>query len=246
MTANVIRTEFEHNLEQLQEDLLVMGSMVNTAIELSMQALKNRDEGLAHQVVADDEKINALRYKIENDCVGLIARQQPVATDLRVIIAVMNIVLELERMGDHAAGVAKIAVEMGSQPLLKPLIDLPRMAAICQKMITQALDSFIKEKKKRAKKIMKADDKVDELYEQVVRELLTFMVEDPHSITRAMYLLFVAHNLERIGDRAVNIAERTFFRMTGKIKEAPSDPTAIALGDMIDDDDEDDDDDFEI
>lgn len=236
-TMSGIRTEFEHGLEKLQEDLLILGSMVNTAIDLSIQALKNRDQKLARQVIADDEQINRLRYQIEADCLGLIARQQPVAHDLRTIIAVINIILELERMGDHAAGIAKIAVEMGEHPPLKPLIDLPRMAVICQKMVSESLESFIREKKKLAKKVIKTDDEIDQLYQQIVRELLSFMMEDPHSISRGMYLLFVAHNLERIGDRATNICERALFRVTGKIKETPSGPGVVMLDDPADNDD---------
>ncbi len=244
MTLTTIRTEFDRELTDLNDNLLRLGSMVSAAIALSMQALKERNPALARQVIADDTRINQLRYQIEGDCLAMIARQQPVAGDLRFIIAAMTIVPELERIGDHAAGIAKIAVETGNHPPLKPLIDLPRMAEICRTMLNKSLNAFIKGKKKRAGKIMKMDDEIDRLYEQVLRELLSFMMEDPKTVTRAMYLLFAAHNLERIGDRVTNICERTLFRMTGKIKEAAGGTAAISLDDLLaslEGDDEDDD-----
>jgi phosphate transport system protein len=224
-----IRTEFTQGLKNLQDDLLQMGSMVNTAIKRSMDALTNRDEKLARQVVADDAQINDLRFKIETDCIALIAKQQPVATDLRTIVAVMNITLELERIGDHAAGVAKIAAEMSNQPPFKPPINLPLMADTCRDMLMQSLNAFVARDNGWTEKIMERDDEVDDLYTQIFRKLLNIMLEDPQTVTQAMYLLFAAHNMERIADRVTNICERSLFRTTGQLEEMPSHPSVISV-----------------
>jgi len=217
-----IRSVFDQELAELRDNVLRMGSMVDTAIGRSIQALKQRDEALARQLVAEDEDINNLRFKIEEDCLGLIARQQPAARDLRFIVAAMNIVLDLERMGDHASGIATIVLRMEGQPPLKPLIDLPRMAQISQEMLRSSLDAFMSENAEEAMQITKRDSDVDNLYNQIFRELVTFMIEDPRTVTRAMYLLFCAHNVERIADRVTNICERVVFVATGRMKEIPS------------------------
>jgi phosphate transport system protein len=217
-----IRTTFEHELETLRDDVLRMGSMVDAAINRSIQALRERDQDLARQINADDEKINQLRFKIEEDCISLIARQQPAARDLRFIVAAMHIALELERMGDHADGIATIVLRMGDQPLLKPLIDLPRMAQISQEMLRQSLDAFLAGNPDRALAITDRDDEVDNLYNQIFRELVSYMLEDPRTVTRAMYLLFCAHNVERIADRITNICERVAFVATGRLEEIDS------------------------
>lgn len=193
--------------------------MLDQAIAQAMKALAERDLVLARKIVADDAKINAMRFKIEQACVTLIATQQPAATDLRFLIAAMNIISDMERMADHAAGIAKIVLRMGDQPLLKPLIDMPRMADEVRSMIGAALDAYVTRDVDVARSIAKRDDVVDALYEQIFRELITFIAEDPHTTTRALYLLFSAHNLERIGDRAVNIAERAIFIASGEMKE---------------------------
>jgi phosphate transport system protein len=216
------RLTFDKELQDLRDNVLRLGSMVDIAIGRSIQALKERDQQLAQQIVDEDEEINDLRFKIEEDCLSLIARQQPAARDLRFIIAVMNIVPDLERMADHAAGVATIVLRMGDQPLLKPLIDLPRMAQIAQEMLRASLDSFMSENEEEAIAIPQRDEEVDQLYNQVFRELITFMIEDPRTVTRAMYLLFCAHNLERIADRVTNICERVVFVATGRMEEIPS------------------------
>ena len=217
-----IRTAFDQELQDLRDNVLRMGSMVDTAIGRSIQALKDRDQSLAQQIIAEDEDINDLRFKIEGDCVRLIARQQPAARDLRFIVAAMNIVLDLERMGDHAAGVATIVVRMGGEPPVKPLIDLPRMAQIAREMLRASLDAFMSENEAEAMAITGKDEEVDQLYNQIFRELLTFMIEDPRTVTRAMYLIFCAHNMERIADRVTNICERVAFVATGRMEEIPS------------------------
>jgi phosphate transport system protein len=219
-----IRATFDQELQDLRDNLLRLGSMVDTAISHSIQALKERDRDLARQIINDDEEINDLRFKIEEDCVSIIARQQPAARDLRLIVAAMNIVLDLERMGDHAAGIATIVLRMGDEPLLKPLIDLPRMAQISQDMLRQSLDALISGDPDEARAITQIDDEVDQLYNQIFRELISYMIEDPRTVTRAMYLLFCAHNVERIADRVTNICERVVFVSTGRMEEIPSDP----------------------
>ncbi len=214
-----IRTAFHKRLREIQDDILAMGSMVEKAIGYSVEALKKRDLELAGQVITSDEQINYKRFSIEEKCIELIATQQPMASDLRIIIGVLNIITELERIGDHAEGIAKIVVMIGDEPPLKPLIDIPRMAEKTQAMVRRSLDAFINHDVKAAKQISAEDDEVDHLYDQVFRELLTFMIEDPRTITRATRLIWVAHNLERSADRATNICERVVFVVTGKMEE---------------------------
>lgn len=218
------RVVFDQELQALCDNLLRLGSMVDSAISRSIQALKERDKSLAQHIIADDETINKVRFKIEEDCLSLIARQQPAARDLRLIVAAMNIVLDLERMGDHAAGIATIVLRMGDEPLLKPLIDLPRMAQISQDMLRQSLDAYMSRDPEEALAITQIDDEVDQLYNQIFRELVSYMIEDPRTVTRAMYLLFSAHNVERIADRVTNICERVVFVTTGRMEEISSEP----------------------
>ena len=213
------RTAFHKHLREIQDEILVMGSMVNKAISRSIEALKNRDLDIAQQIVVDDKKINQKRFEIEEKCVELIATQQPMASDLRIILAVLNIVSEVERIGDYAEGIAKIAIMIGDEPPLKPLIDIPRMAEQTVDMLRRSLDAFVNRDAEAARKISTEDDIVDQLYEQVFRELLTFMAEDPKTITRATRLIWVAHNLERAADRVTNICERVVFVVTGKMEE---------------------------
>jgi phosphate transport system protein len=213
------RESFDRHLHELQDDLLVMGSMVEKALERSMEALKNRNLEMAHQVIEDDAKINQKRFDIEEKCVELIATQQPMASDLRVIIAVLNIIVDLERIADHAEGNAKIAVMIGNEPPLKPLIDLPRMNQKTVDMLRRSLDAFCNRDAEAARRICGDDDEVDNLYDQVFRELLTFMAEDGRTITRATRLILVAHNQERSADRVTNICERVVYLVTGKMSE---------------------------
>ncbi len=214
-----MRTAFHKKIREIQDDILVMGSMVSKAILRSVAALKNRDLELAHQIIADDQKVNSKRFEIEEKCIELIATQQPMASDLRIIVAILNITTEIERIGDYAVGVARIVIMIGDEPPLKPYIDIPRMAEQTVDMLRCSLDTFIKKDAEAAKKIAAEDDLVDHLYDQVFRELLTFMVEDPRTITRATRLIWVAHNLERAADRVTNICERVVFVVTGKMEE---------------------------
>jgi phosphate transport system protein len=214
-----IRTDFNKRLREIKDDILIMGSMVEKAITTSIKALKDRDIDLAQQLIDDDESINHKRFEIEEKCIRLIATQQPLAGDLRTIVSVLNIVTEMERIGDYAAGIAKIVLMIGCEEHLKPLIDIPRMADKTVLMLQQSLDAFIKHDAAAAKKVIAEDDDVDNLYDQVFRELLTFMIEDPKTITRATRLVWVAHNLERSADRVTNICERIIYIVTGKMEE---------------------------
>ena len=215
-----IRTAFHKRLREIQDDILIMGSMVTKATMLAIEALQNRDLAVAKQIIADDDKINRKRFDIEEKCIQLIATQQPMASDLRTIVAVLNIITELERIGDYAAGNAKIAIMIGNEPPLKPLIDIPRMAEKTVDMLNRSLKAFIDHDVEAARKISAEDDFIDNLYDQVFRELLTFMAEDPKTITRATRLIWVTHNLERSADRVTNICERIVFMVTGKMEES--------------------------
>lgn len=218
------RSSLDRELRAIEGDMLRMGEMVDEAIQESLRALAERDRVLAQQVVDGDARINKLRFDIEEACLALIATQQPAAGDLRTVVAAMNIVGDLERMADHAAGNARIVLRMGDEPLLKPLIDIPRMAEVCRWMIRDSLQAFVRRDGERARQIAAMDDQIDGLYQQVFRELLSFMVEDPSTTGRALFLLFAAHNLERIGDRATNIAERVLFMTSGVMRELNPEP----------------------
>jgi phosphate transport system protein len=213
------RESYQRNLRELQDEVLVMGSMIEKALERSMQALKGRDLDLAKLVLAEDQNVNKKRFEIEEKALDIISCQAPMASDLRILLAILFIVTDLERMGDHAAGNAKIALMIGNEPPLKPLIDLPRMNEKTIDMLHRSLNAFIIHDAEAARKIVPEDDEIDNLYDQVFRELLTFMMEDPRTITRATRLMWVGHNLERTGDRVTNICERVVFMVTGKMEE---------------------------
>ncbi|NIN68489.1 MAG: phosphate signaling complex protein PhoU [Anaerolineae bacterium] len=213
------REAFDEQLKELEQELLEMGSLVDRAIDRSVQALADRDIDLSRQVIKDDEAVNDVQHDIEERCLVLIATQQPLASDLRVIFAIANIATELERMADHAKGIGQIGVMMGPREPLKPLIDIPRMAQKARWLLETELEAFVKRDVELARSLGEEDDEIDRLYDQVFRELLIFMMDDPRTITRATYLLWTAHNLERIADRAINIGERVVFLVTGKVEE---------------------------
>lgn len=213
------RETFEKQLKELLDNLLVMGSMVEEAIKASVDCLKRRDLEGSKKVIQADLKINQKHFEIENQCILLIATQQPMARDLRLLAAVLEIVTELERIGDYAKGIGKINLLLGNQPLVKPLIDIPRMAEIGLDMLHRALGAFVGGDILTARAIPKEDDMVDQLYNQVHRELLTYMIADTSTIDRGNYLLWVAHNLERMADRVTNICERTLYMVTGEMSE---------------------------
>ncbi len=208
----------DKRLEKLRGHLVNMADMVCTAITESVEALKERDVEAAERIINNDDKVNKLRYKVERLGVVTIATQQPMASDLRTIIAAMHTAIEMERMADHAAGIAKLVKQMANEPLLKPLIDVPRMAEISCDMLHSAIEAFLSGDVIAAKQIAKRDKEVDQLYDQVLRELLTYMIQDPKNIQRATFLLWSAHGLERIADRVTNVCERILFMETGKFK----------------------------
>lgn len=213
------RVDFDQQLGLLQRDVEGLAGNVAKAINRAVDALKRRDLDASRQVVLEDDYIDQIRFEIEERCVDLIATQQPMARDLRAIIALLHITVELERMGDYAEGIAKISLAIGDAPTLKPLIDIPRMADKATEMLRDSIDSLLSRDVVKANQVCQADDEVDDLYDQVYRELLLFMIQDPRTIERATYLLWVAHDLERIADRATNIAERVIFLVTGKMVE---------------------------
>jgi phosphate transport system protein len=213
----MVRQAFQEQIRELLEDLLEMGQMVTDSIDRAVQSLAEQDAGLAQKVIDFDDEINAVQHDIDEKCLVLIATQQPMASDLRAILAVSNIAAELERIGDYAEGIARLAIKLAGQPLLKPLIDIPRMAEEGKRMLMTSLEAFARQDVTAAQQVGKQDDTVDALYDQVYRELLVFMMQDPRTITQATYLLWVAHNLERIADRTTNIAERVIFLDSGRI-----------------------------
>ena len=210
------REDFERNLKLVQDEVVQLSSMVEKAIFKSIDSLKRRDLGASQQVIDEDDIIDAKQEAIENRCIDLIALESPMAVDLRVIIAAMMVANELELMGDYAEGIAKISLAMGELPPLKPLIDIPRMADKAVDMLRRSIESYVNRDIVAAKGGFHDDDEVDEMYEQVYRELLTYMMDDPTTIQRATYLLWVSHDLERVADRTTNIAERVMFLVTGK------------------------------
>ncbi|MGB9722580.1 MAG: phosphate signaling complex protein PhoU [Chloroflexia bacterium] len=213
------RQSFEQQLQKLQEDVLVLGSMVENAITEAVAALKRRDLEASRRLVLADREINEKRFAIEAECLTLIATQQPLAGDLRTIAAVLEIATELERIGDYAKGIARISLMIGTEPLVKPLIDIPRMAEKTRDMLHRALEAFIRRDAAAARAIPEEDSEIDALYNQVYRELLTYIIADPRTIDGATHLLWAAHNLERTGDRVTNICERVIFTVTGEMTE---------------------------
>jgi phosphate transport system protein len=213
------RVTFERELRQLQDELMNLGNMVEQAVMGSVDALKNRNLEASRQIYLADNLINEKRYQIEHECLTIIATQQPMARDLRLLAAILEIITELERIGDYAKGICKINYLLGSQPLVKPLIDIPRMAAIGLDMLHRALVAFVALDSETARSIPQEDELVDNLYNTVYAELLEIMIADPTKIDRANYLVWVAHNLERLADRVTNICERTVFVVTGEMLE---------------------------
>jgi phosphate transport system protein len=213
------RESFDVQLRRLQDELLAMGELVDQQVANAVLALSQRDAALANVVIAADEQINHKQRDVEEKCLVLIATHQPLASDLRAIFSIASIANDLERMSDHAKGIAKISLRMADQPLLKPLIDIPRMAEKDRYMLREQLAAFVARDSHRAKQLAAEDEEINRLYDQIYRELLTFMMEDPRTIGRATFLLWIAHNLERVGDRTTNIAERTVFLITSEIEE---------------------------
>ncbi len=213
------RDTFENLLNKLKNDLLRLGMDTQQTIGQGVEALKTRDRVLAQAIIAHDAEINQARYDLEERSYELIATQQPLASDLREIISILLVAIELERIADHSKNLAEIVIYMGNEPLLKPLIDIPRMARITQEMLGQALDALARRDAELGRAVCARDDEIDQLYKQIFRELLTYVMEDPRTVQRALNLLFAAHNLERIGDRITNIGERVIYAATGRLEE---------------------------
>ncbi|MDP2663610.1 MAG: phosphate signaling complex protein PhoU [Dehalococcoidia bacterium] len=213
------RELLDQQLHELFEGLLSMGGMVEKAIEKSVQSLVKRDTRLAQEVIDEDAAVDKVRWKLEEECLRLLATQQPMATDLRTVGSVMAILADVERMGDHAEGIARIVLRIADQPPLKPLIDIPRMTRKCQEDLHLVLQAFINHDIDLARRICAEDDEVDALYKQIFSELLVIMMGDPRTVDRATYLIWVAHNLERIHDRITNVGERVVFMVTGRLEE---------------------------
>jgi len=221
------RQNFDRELQRIEDEIMVLGSMAEDALTQSVQTLKQRDFQASRRLIAADRAINERRFALEDDVMTLIATQQPMARDMRMLAAVFEITTELERIADYAKGIARINLLIGEQPLVKPLIDLPVMAQKARDMLHDALQAFVQRDVQLARAIPRRDDEVDALYNQVYRELLCYIMEDPHIIEQANFLLWAAHNLERSADRAVNICERVVFTVTGELSELDSDELGV-------------------
>ena len=213
------RKTFDRELQRLQDEMLLMASRVENAILEAVEVLKRQDLEASRRLIEQDRAINKKRYEIEQDCLIAIATQQPLAGDLRILAAILDITDELERIGDYAKGIAKVTLMIGKTPLLKPLIDVPIMARRMAEMLHRSLDAFVERDVELAKEIPLGDDEVDHLYNLVYNELMTYVAADIRNIDQANYLLWVAHNLERAADRVTNICERVIFTVTGEFVE---------------------------
>lgn len=215
----MVRASFQQSLEELQRDMCKMGSLVEEMITDAIKSLTKQDVELAEAVLKKDKIVNQLDLEIEDRCMKLLATQQPMGKDLRQIGVTFKIIKDLERIADHACDIAKTAKRIGTEPLIKPLIDIPRMAELAKRMVKKSLDSYVAEDVVLAEEIKHDDDQVDNLHNQIFRELLTVMMENPKTINQAAYLLFISSSLERIGDYATNICESVIFLVTGERKD---------------------------
>lgn len=215
----MIRVEYSHELQELRDDVVAMASMVDKAVARAVDALKRQDVSLAREVMNADRYINNHRWQTEERALHLIATQAPMAGDLRTISAAIHITTDLERMADHAAGIAKIVIQISNEAMLKRLVDIPRMTEIAREMLSASVSAYIDGDVEAAKAVALRDDEVDALYDQIYRELLTYMMADPTTINRATRLLWAAHNVERVADRVTNICEWVIFAVNGSLEE---------------------------
>lgn len=214
------RETLDRQVHILLDKLLVLGSMVETATLGAVEALKRQDTTAARIIYDNDREINARRFEIENAVITTIATQQPImAGDLRLLASTLEIVSEVERMGDYAKGLARICLILGDQPRIKPLVDIPRMAEIAVSMLHRGLGAFVAGDVEAARAIPQEDDQVDQLYQDIYRELVAIMIRDASTIDQANYLMWAAHNLERMADRVINVCERTVYWKTGAMAE---------------------------
>ena len=207
---------FHEELEKVKEKTLKLGSLVETMVENAVASLVDRDSRLAEQTITSDRVVDSLEVEINEDCIRLLALQQPAAKDLRFISTAMKITTDLERTADQAVNICQRAIELNEEPQLKPYIDIPIMSQLAQKMMREALDAFVQRDPELARLVIPEDNKVDALKDQIFRELLTFMMEDPRTIPRAIRLILVSRHLERIADHATNVAEMVVFLVEGK------------------------------
>ncbi len=214
-----MRKAYHEALTGVQNEMIKMAGLVGKAISDSMDALGKRDIKASEAIVRRDAEINRLRFDIEDKCIMLLATQQPMAVDLRIIAAVINIITDLERIGDHAEGIAKISIAIGDNDMAKPLVDLPKMAEQGRSMLDRAMKAFMDRDVAASKVICDEDDIVDALYDKCYGDLIQLMIADPSKVTDATYMIWAAHNLERIADRVTNIAERVVYMVTGKMHE---------------------------
>lgn len=216
----------DEELAELKTKLVHMASLAEDQIDKALAALVKRDSALAHRVIEQDHKVNALDVEIDEDCIRLLALHQPAARDLRLVTTGMKISTELERISDLAENVCERTIELNEEPQLKPYIDIPRMGNLARIMVKESIDAFVKDDSALARKVLAHDDLVDELMEQIFRELLSFMIEDPHTISRAIRLSFIAKYIERVADHATNIAELVVYLVEGKIIRHTSPPVS--------------------
>ncbi len=214
-----MRSSFHQELEELQQDILRMGTLVEERIGQSVRSLESGDMQTAQEIVDGDDDVDAMQVDIETRCLEIIALQQPMASDLRIVGTAIKIVGDLERIGDHAVDIAKVTLRIAGEPLMKPLIDIPRMADLAQRMTRDALRAYVRRDPDAAHELLRTDDQVDHLYSQVLRELLVYMMEDPRTIHQATHLLFVAQHLERVADHATNLGEAVIYMVSGERKD---------------------------
>ena len=235
------REEYVAEIEKVQTELLEIGRKVEESIVSAIAALRARDLEAAQQVIEKDDEVDEMQIALEERCIDLIATQQPMAGDLRVIMSVIQVASELERTGDYAEGIAKITLLMGDEPPVKPLLDIPRMATVATSMLRSSLTALVERDVERALAVEADDDEVDALYKQVFRELIVYMLEEPRNIRGSTFLIWIAHDLERIADRATNIAERVQYVATGELRKSraaeaasPSPPANREMGFGVD------------
>lgn len=215
----MLRGSFDQKINDVKHKVLRMGAMVENIIDLAVTSLKEQNLKDAERVHFEDDKIDELELEIEQDCMQLLALQQPMAKDLRIIATALKIITDLERMGDHAVNISRVTLEIGKEHLIKPLIDIPKMAYLCQEMVKLSLDAFVKEDIELSEKVAKMDEEVDSIYETVLEEVMNLIVENKNFVKQGSKLLFVGRYLERIADHSTNICERTIYMVTGKLVE---------------------------
>lgn len=210
------RNHFDNELQELIKDMIKMSSIVEEALSDSINALKKQDIELADKVIALDDLVDSMELEIEDKCLKLIALQQPIAKDLRIIATALKIITDLERIADHAVDIAKITKRLSGEKYIKELIDLPRMAYIVTGMVKDSIDAYVRQNVEKAREISKRDDEVDGLHSQIFRELLLLMMEDPRKINQSTYFLFISQSIERIADHVTNVCEWIIYAVTGE------------------------------